>query len=86
MEELVELKKGAVAHEAPAFLERNLEEIGGVMPLMFIDCVTYGAGPSQVRLTTGVEPSRDSIRIVTKTGKYSLAWIELNRVSDHESA
>jgi hypothetical protein len=60
--------------------------IGGVMTLIFIGHATYGAGPSQVRFTTGVEPSRGSIRLVTKTGKYSLAWIELNRVSDHESS
>lgn len=56
------------------------------MTLIFIGRATYGAGPFQVRFTTGVEPSKGSIRLVTKTGKYSLAWIELNRVSDHESS
>lgn len=56
------------------------------MTLIFIGRATYGAGPSQVRFTTGVEPSRGSIRLVTMTGKYLLAWIELNRVSDHESS
>ncbi|KAH1862621.1 hypothetical protein KXW57_007255 [Aspergillus fumigatus] len=55
------------------------------MTLIFIGPATYGAGPFQVRFTTGVEPSRGSIRVVTKTGKYSLAWIELNRGEHHSS-